>query len=224
VAAAIRLATQETKASPLALAGAGDFGSRVTRLLSELFPASYEVATDDLDCAFAKDAAAVVVAVSRSSQGLCRRADELAYEHAKPLLPIVMEHPVLRVGPLVRPPSGPCFGCYRARRRQHDTGYSASAVFDAAYDSDASLEPAGYMPHHARLAAAVAGRFLAGRETGLVFAFDVLLSHGGVYPVITCHDCDREHGAGDPDKPLDLARVVAQLASARGLTKTVVPE
>jgi hypothetical protein len=222
VAAAIRLAAQGTEASPLALVGAGDFGSRVTRLLSEIFPVSHNVATDDLDDAFAMDAAAVVVAVSRSSQRLCRRADELAYKHEKALLPIVMEHPVLRVGPLVRPPSGPCFACYRARRRQHDTGYSASAVFDAAYDADASLAPAGYMPHHARLAAAVAGRFLAGRETGLVFAFDVLLWHGGVYPVISCHDCDREHGGGDPEKPLDLARVAVQLASARRLTKTVV--
>lgn len=222
MAAAIRLATLGTEMNSLALAGAGDFGRRVTRLLSGAFPASRDVAADDLDEAFASDAAAVVVAVSRSSPGLCGHADELAYTHAKPWLPIVMEHPVLRVGPLVRPPSGPCFACYRARRLQHDAGYSASAVFDAAYESDAALAPAGYLPHQARLAAVVAGRFLSGGVTGLVFTFDVLSSYGGAYPVIRCHDCDREHGASYPDKPLNLAQVAVQLAIVRNLANMPV--
>jgi bacteriocin biosynthesis cyclodehydratase domain-containing protein len=119
-----------------------------------------------------------------------------------------MEHPVLRVGPLVRPPSGPCFGCYLARRFQHDTAYAASAVLEAAYDADASLSPAGYLPHHARLAATVAASLLTG-ETGQVVGFDVLSGRVGAHHVVSCHDCDREQHPGNP--ALDLAAISAKV-------------
>jgi bacteriocin biosynthesis cyclodehydratase domain-containing protein len=195
---------------------AGEFGYRVTRLLTEAFPGSRDIGADDLAEAFTGDAAAIVVVVPRPSWTLCERADELAYAHEKPWLPVVMEHPVLRVGPLVRPPSGPCFACYRSRRRQHDTERAASAALGAAYDADASLAPAGYLPHHARLAAGVAAGFLTGGEAGLAFAFDVLSSSGGTHRVVSCHDCERERHPAGWHMPLDLAGITARMAGATG--------
>jgi len=221
VAAAVRVTPAGTAEGPLALVAAGDFGHRVMRLLAQAFPGSREVAAADLPAAFSQEVTAIVVAVPRPAWALCERADELAYRHRKPWLPVVMEHPALRVGPLVRPPSGPCFACYRARRRQHDTERAASAVLEAAYDADASLTPYGYLPHHARLAAAVATRFLTRRETGRVFAIDVLSSHSGTHQVISCHDCDREQRSAGPSAALDLAAITAKVASVRDIADAV---
>ncbi|MBV9451292.1 MAG: TOMM precursor leader peptide-binding protein [Streptosporangiaceae bacterium] len=205
MATAIRLGSLYVVASQ-------DFGHRVARFLAEEFPGSRETGADDLASAFTGDATAIVVVVPRPAWALCERADQWAYEHGRPWLPVVMEHPVLRVGPLVCPPSGPCFKCYRARRFQHDTEYAASAVLNAAYDLDAALSPTGYLPHHARLAAAVATQFLTNAETGVVFAFDVLSGRIGAHRVISCHDCEREQHSGDPHLPFDLAGITMSAA------------
>jgi len=221
VAATVRITPAGSGEGPLVLVAAGDFGHRVTQLLAQAFPGSRDVAAADFPAAFTKEVTAIVVAVPRPAWALCERADKLAYRHQKPWLPVVMEHPALRVGPLVRPPSGPCFACYRARRRQHDTECAASAVLDAAYDADASLTPAGYLPHHARLAAAVATRFLTRWESGRVFAIDVLSSHSGAHQVISCHDCDREHRSAGLSSALDLAAITAKVASVRDIADAV---
>lgn len=203
MAAAVRL----VPGGPLALVSEGDFGHRVTGLLAQAVPDSCQVGAAGLAGAFAGQAATVVVVLPRAAWGLCDTADEFAYAQGKPWLPAVLEHPVLRIGPLVLPPSGPCFGCYRARRRQHDTARAASAVLESGYDADPALAPAGYLPHHARLAAAVISRFLAGSETGQVYAYNVLSSRGSAHRVISCHDCDREPRESDPPRSPGLAGV-----------------
>ena len=176
----------------LELVGAGRFGVQVARLLAGGFPGSGVRSPDDLSHAFTADSAAVVVAAPRPSWALCSQTDQLAYRFGRPWLPVMIEHPVLRVGPFITPPDGPCFECYRARRIQHDPDYSASVVIDAACDSGIASPQAGYLPHHARLGAAMAARFLRSGAAGMVLSFDLQTSHGTMHPVIACHDCD--HG------------------------------
>jgi bacteriocin biosynthesis cyclodehydratase domain-containing protein len=197
----------------LALVAGGEFGHRVSQVLTQACPGSRNVTADALADAFAGDAAAVVVIAPCPAWASCERADELAYHCGKTWLPIVLEHPVLRVGPLVRPPAGPCFACYRARRFQHDTAYAVSSALNAAYDADPSLSPAGYLPQHARLAAAVATRFLARGETGHVVTFDLVSWRGAAHRVLSCHGCDREQRASEPRTPLDLTLIAARLAA-----------
>jgi bacteriocin biosynthesis cyclodehydratase domain-containing protein len=197
-------------------------------MLAAQFPGSWDVAPDALADAFAGDCDAVVIAASRPSWALCDRADQLAYSCQKPWLPIVSEHPFLRVGPMVCPPAGPCFACYRARRLQHDVQYKASAALDAAYDGDASLAPTGYLPHLVRFAVSVATEFLscvrersvpAGARDlgpGHVLTFDVLSAQVNVNRVVSCHGCDREQHPNAAAVPVDLARVAAQAGQSRG--------
>lgn len=227
MAAAVRLNAQEPRAEELALCGVGSFGRRVTALLAGEFPCSRqfhgnrEPTSGDLASAFASDCAAVVVVVPRVSRAICTHADDLAYQSGKPWLPVVLEHPWLRAGPLVRPPSGPCFRCCQARRRQHDTEFGASAVIEAAYDADAALAPAGYLPHQARLGAAMVARSLTDCVPGLVFEVNVVTSASAAHPVISCHDCDRDHAVTGPAGALDLISIARQTAVIRHRAHTL---
>jgi hypothetical protein len=145
----------------------GAFGNRVADFLVGNKPASqtiYEQPIDGggIEPAFASQGASIVIALSRPDPELCQRADLLAFERNRIWLPIVMEHPVITIGPLVRPPGGPCFTCSHRRRVQHEIGDELSAAVTAAYKADPAWGPEGYLPHHARLAAAIGhGLFLA---------------------------------------------------------------
>lgn len=205
-------AVRMTSAGKLAIVAAGTFGHRVSKLLCEAHPDSRDIVAEAIADAFAGDAAAIIVVAPRPAWAMCEHADQLAYCHDKPWLPVIVEHPILRVGPLVRPPAGPCFGCYQTRRFQHDTVYTASAVLNAAYDADPSLSPAGHLPHHARLAAAVATQILISGETGFVVAFNLLSWRGAAHRVLSCHGCGREQRGREPRTAFDLAGIARSVA------------
>lgn len=140
------------------LAGAGPFGLRVASLLAAIHPGCRKTNATlaEISAAFTEQANAAVIALWRPDPELCDAVDALSYRYQQPWLPVIMEHPVIRIGPLVRPPAGPCFQCYARRRRQHDPQPWVTAALQAAYDRSQACGPGGYMPHHARLAAAVA--------------------------------------------------------------------
>jgi bacteriocin biosynthesis cyclodehydratase domain-containing protein len=203
------------KPGTFAIAAAGSFGERVISLLTAAFPGSTEFKATgaEISAAFAGQESAVVIALWRPDPELCDAADALSYEHRRPWLPVIMEHPVIRIGPLLRPPAGPCFRCYTRRRRQHDQQPWATAALLAAYDRDQFCGPGGYLPHHARLAAAIAQAMLSrpGEEEALgngspgggdvttIGLSDMGLSVGmRSSRVIPCHDCDRCGTAGPP--------------------------
>lgn len=211
-----------------AMAGTGSFGARVISLLIAAFPGSteYTATGAGISAAFTDQESAVVIALWRPDPGLCDAADALSYEHRRPWLPVVMEHPVIRIGPLVWPPAGPCFRCYTRRHRQHDQQPRATAALLAAYDRDRSCGPGGYLPHHARLAAATAQAMLsrpqeeeapghASRDGGDVTT--IRLSDMGLgvglrsSRVIPCHDCDRCAAAGPPSGPGWLTELALSL-------------
>jgi hypothetical protein len=138
----------------------GAFGRRVASFLAGNEAASqttYDRPIDGsgIESAFERQGTSIVIALSRPDPELCQRADLLAFERNRIWLPIVMEHPVITIGPLVRPPGGPCFTCSHRRRVQHEIGDELSAVVKAAYMADPAWGPEGYLPHHARLAAAI---------------------------------------------------------------------
>lgn len=191
-----------TRAAEFAYAGTGDFGRRVARLLAELDGGDGTHAEEEIEAALSADARAVVVAVWRPDPGLCELADAAAYLAGRPWLPIVMEHPVIYVGPLIRPPQGPCFSCLWRRRIQHDVHHAATAAVHAAYANDNERGPAGYLPAHARLAAGVAHRMLRqpeGSAAGGISGDACVLTLPGsrimTRQVIRCGDCPRCSGA-----------------------------
>jgi bacteriocin biosynthesis cyclodehydratase domain-containing protein len=209
--------------------GIGPFGGRVARQLLSVHASSALLTAADIRNAFAFAREAVIVAMWRPEPALCERADELSYRLRVPWLPIVMEHPVIRVGPLVCPQTGPCFRCYRRRREQHDTQPAATAALLAAYAADSAAGPGGYLPHHARIAAGVAGQLIRGRPAGglvqgvgqgaaamagQVTTIRLLNGSMSVSPVIACHDCDRCGGPAGPAGRLD-AVISAAVAGRR---------
>jgi len=185
----------------VAVVGVGEFGDRVARLIRDSVPGCAQLLPCDIERAFPEQPAALVLASWRPEPALHRLTDELSFQYAVPWLPVTMEHPVIHVGPMVRPPAGPCHRCYLRRRAQHDSQGWATMALHHGYERDSRLGPGGYLPHQARLAAALAVSFLeqvtpgrAGRAGDP--APDVLViscATATVNPgtIAACHDCDR---------------------------------
>lgn len=146
--------------------GFGPFGERTASLLSAMDPRGRTVRPDALSTAFAQGPSVVVAAFWRPSPAVCEQLDALSRDSRVPWLPIIVEHPVIRIGPLVEPPPGVCFRCYRRRCAQHDAQRHTTAALHGAYDRDPALGPSGFLPHHARLAANIAGGMLRRRRAG----------------------------------------------------------
>ncbi|WP_018680253.1 TOMM precursor leader peptide-binding protein [Actinokineospora enzanensis] len=181
--------------------GVGAFGHHVVDLLT----APGHRATrhhEDLDQVFAADVDLVTLVLDRPTPSLSARADELAFRHGVAWLPVVVEHPVVRVGPLVRPPHGPCADCFRRRQAQHDTRGRESAALAAAYRRDPGLGPTGHLPHHVRLVAAVARHAMAtGLPDGELLSVWLLDHEITTARVLPCHDCPR-CGAPGPTRSI----------------------
>src|ERR1700733_4270765 len=87
----------------------GAFGRRVAGFLVDNEAGSQTICDQPIDgggieSAFDRRGDSIVIALSRPDPELCQCADRLAFERNRVWLPIVMEHPVIRIGPLIRPP------------------------------------------------------------------------------------------------------------------------
>lgn len=183
-----------------AVTAVGPFGDHVARLL--ISDDGYERrAAADMEAGFASGVA-LVIASWRPLPSLWEEADELAFRYAVPWLPVVMEHPRMRIGPWVDPRlGGPCHRCYRQRKIQHDRQHAASSALEAAYDRDPGCGPRGYLPHHARVAAAIAAisvrsgtagqRPQGSGQAGLVSVINVLTWQAARHHVVAVHGCSR---------------------------------
>jgi bacteriocin biosynthesis cyclodehydratase domain-containing protein len=206
------------------LLGLGEFGKHVVALLGR--SSSWRVmVTRAIADAYALDSRAVIAAMWRPSPALCEEADALAFQHQRPWLPVVMDHPHVRVGPVVVPGGGACFACFTARYEQHDPQYDATAALYAAYDRDPSFGPRGYLDHHARLAAALAEMALGDISTrcmlgaaAQVLTFNLYRGDIRRHPVIARSDCTRcsiTSAAGSQHAISDLLRGIAARRAER---------
>jgi bacteriocin biosynthesis cyclodehydratase domain-containing protein len=177
----------------LGVCGLGPFGARVASTLSDLLPGV--AVADSVRAAFDGPPDVVILVSWRPSAAEFDRADELAYTHQVPWLPVTLEHPVLRVGPWVDPLSGPCHRCYRSRTAQHDRQFATSRVLHAAYDNDPTLGHRGFLPGHVRVAANFVALLLRGDPpAGQVFTVglsETRVKMSRVVPVHGCPHCGR---------------------------------
>lgn len=197
--------------NPVTIVSTGPFGSRVSEMLAAGHGDRRQLRAGKITAAFAARPGAVVLALWRLDTRLCERADELSFSTGTRWLPVIMEHPLIRIGPLICPPAGPCFGCYLRRRGQHDSQPWATAALRAAYEADDDCGPAGYLPHHARMAAAVADIMLGRQQAAAGSAVTTIRLHRGsvgTNRVIACHGCPR---CGE-DAPAGLPDVVRELS------------
>ena len=179
----------------LGVCGLGPFGARVASGLADLLPRATVV--DSVRAAFDGPPDAVILVSWRPSAAEFDRADELAYAQEVPWLPVTLEHPVLRVGPWVDPPSGPCHSCYRSRTAQHDRQLATSRVLHAAYDNDPTLGHRGFLPGHVRVAASFVALLLR-RDPNAGHVYTIGLTEtrvkaSSVVPVHGCAHCGRQN-------------------------------
>lgn len=106
-----------------------------------------------------------VLVTGRTSTYLESQLDRAVVESRTPAAVIALEHPRLRLGPLVGT-GGACLTCLRTRRAQHGSDRAQTDVLRRAYDSDPALEPRGYLPHQAGLAAAWIADLVRDLESG----------------------------------------------------------
>lgn len=196
----------------IAVVSTGAFGRRVAELLSGYGSAGHMAHAHTLDEAFDLDDAVVVVVTWRPSPPLCARADELAFERGKPWLPVVMEHWRITIGPLIRPPVGPCYRCFVRRKAQHDSKHSETVLADNAFSQDDAAGPQGFMPYHARMTVSLAMWLIRpdvasslsrgdGAEMSMstLIAYDLVASDISYSGVMRCHGCGRCTGLARPE-------------------------
>jgi bacteriocin biosynthesis cyclodehydratase domain-containing protein len=204
----------------VAIAGIGDFGLDVAGMLATS-GSGRMVTVDALQDGLAGGVVAVA-AMWRPCPDLCERLDELAFRAGTPWLPVVMEHPRIRVGPWGAAPAGPCYRCYCWRKRQHDTQPQVTRALEAAYGDGAAGGPTGYLPHHVTLAVGLARLSLREHDTdgidaaaGKALWVNVITGRPAMHRVIPAHGCTRCRPHDRLGGRLPLSEVVASLARDR---------
>jgi bacteriocin biosynthesis cyclodehydratase domain-containing protein len=205
------------------IGGVGEFGRRVAGFMSAWLAKAREFDPGSgISTAFSAQPDAVVLALWRPEPELCETADELSFRSLVPWLPVIMEHPVVRIGPLVWPTTGPCYGCYARRKAQHDQQPWATAAIDAHYRRDQACGPRGYLPQQARMAAALALETLTADMAsarcpsqspldGAVVTTVGLVSGGlQANAVVTGHNCGRCDAPGSSPSLDRLSQLAAR--------------
>jgi bacteriocin biosynthesis cyclodehydratase domain-containing protein len=109
---------------------------------------------------------AYVLVAARQVEDLCQWLDDSVHVWRRKLLPVVVEHPWLRVGPLVAPGSGACATCYLRRFRQHHRSLPQWEALVTHYRVHTTDGPRGYLPSTVFLAAELAAQQLSEAFTG----------------------------------------------------------
>jgi bacteriocin biosynthesis cyclodehydratase domain-containing protein len=200
----------------------GAIGRQIGVRVGGLRPAQWYDATDGLDRAGLPLTDAYLLAAGRQVPELEQDLDAVVHDWRRVLLTVAVEHPVLRVGPLVVPGSGAaCAGCYHLRCRTHLTGTDAVDSLTAHFRANPHDEPEGYLPPmldfaagqaHALLAAVEAGRY---SEAGTVRMTHLLAPRVYRWSVVGVHGCPR-CGTGGDERDRSTARLVSALAGAVG--------
>ena len=144
-----------------------------------------------------------------------RLLDEAAFAWRVPWLPVVLEHPELRVGPFVVPGTGPCHACFRRRAAQHSSSADVTAELHERLDADPTLGAAGFMPFHVTIAAALAQRAISAREAGRVRRVNVVTLQPTSGRVVGVHGC-RQCGSGVPEATRSHAALERELGALLG--------
>lgn len=138
-----------------------------------------------------------VLVAGRTSRHVERMLDRSVVESRTPAVTICLEHPRLRLGPLVDG-TGACLECLHRRRAQHEHTYAKVQPLLGAYDADPRLEPFGHLPHQVALATGWLATLVeamehgrAQRFSGRVSYLNLLTGASGSDHVVGVHGCRR---------------------------------
>jgi bacteriocin biosynthesis cyclodehydratase domain-containing protein len=97
------------------------------------------------------------------------RVDAAAAVWRRPWFTVALDHPDLRVGPVVRPGTTACHACFEARRRQHAGARAeALAALETRYSDESATGVGGFADHHVTAATALSRLVLTELLAGLI--------------------------------------------------------
>jgi bacteriocin biosynthesis cyclodehydratase domain-containing protein len=186
---------------PPHLLSVGSFGRAVAQYLSALCPKLVETrVTDDTIVlpTMWPSCSTNFLASWRPVPHLCGLLDELSFKWERPFVPIILDSTFLRVGPVVAPRYGPCWGCWMSRSTQHDDwSRERLALFDF-YASHPDEGPRGYLEPFAMMAASRMAAILEAVKSsnlnaaaGHIWQIDMLTREITTATVIGVDDCSR---------------------------------
>lgn len=200
MAAPTRLIRPESDSpDAIGFVGYGDFGAATVDLLRagspgpSLPPPAAGIGPADL---MTGRPAAWVIVADHLDDDLAEEADDTAHRRGIPWLAVEAGHQRVTVGPLVVPGRGPCHGCFRRRRVQHDPRWPLTQALRAARTADESLRPNGFLPHQARITAGIVSLLLTSlaggtARPGTVITLELNRSLMRSDLVLACHGCAR---------------------------------
>jgi len=173
----------------------GKFGESVANILKTMTgapPVPLLVALTDIE-RVVSHAAFVAVASWRRSDRELDAIDEACFSAGVPWCSAWLIEDRLACGPLVIPPGGPCYRCFRRRYLCHHPAPEREIRLQSAYNRDASLGAAGFAPSSAWMAASMLAAAAKGQKENAGEIIEVNLFDGGVLDtrVVPVHGCTR---------------------------------
>lgn len=213
MAAALRMTVR-----PWHLLSLGPFGAAVAERLAVTRPDAMRTRVDEQggeETAHWPVASVMVLCAWRASLRAERLLDAASFSWRVPWLPVILEHPEIRVGPLVVPGQGPCHRCFRLRTEQQSSSADLTGALHERYEHDPALGPAGFMPFHVTIATGLALDELTRRRPGRWRRLNVVTLQPSGGRVIGVHGCAR-CGSGVDERSRSHAELDRELPALLG--------
>jgi len=188
----------ETSSAPHVLS-VGSFGRAVTQYLRAFRPDLVEtVLADEITAlpAVSPKSCAAIIASWRPVPRFCELLDEFSFTCERPFVPVILDSTILRIGPVVIPGRGSCWGCWARRYTQHDTWQEERRVLLEHYASQPAAGPQGYLEPFAMIGASRLASVLSkltdpNSPAGDIWQIDVITREITTGIVVGVHDCSR---------------------------------
>ncbi|KJJ41555.1 hypothetical protein UM89_12605 [Bacillus subtilis] len=186
---------------PIHIMTTGDFGREVAQQLSKkidnivitpLNEPLYLLPSDRFPSARLH-----IFASWKSSSFISKQLDQLCFKWNEPWLPITMDHPYIRIGPLVIPGEGPCYHCFESRYLQHSPVPQYVKKIDTYYHSHPDAGPKGFLRSFAGWSAIFASTVIKSidenelSQSGRVWKLNMLTRESFSSQTISVHGCPR---------------------------------
>lgn len=157
------------------------------------------------------DARMHVIAAWRPVVDLCGLLDDICHERKKPFVPVILDSTALRVGPVVVPGHGSCWGCWIRRYRQHAVSPQEESALWQHYATNPDIGPHGYLEPFATMAAARTAQIIwqlnsSAAIGGSVWQIDMLTREITTSTVVGVHGCPR-CGLNRPEQTRSFAEL-----------------
>jgi bacteriocin biosynthesis cyclodehydratase domain-containing protein len=141
-------------------------------------------------------ARAMFIVAWRPVPHLCELLDDLSYTWQRPFVPVILDSTILRLGPVVIPGRGSCWGCWAQRFKQHAERPAEQAALWLYYASHVDSGPRGYLEPFALMAASRMAQVIDAIDSstapaGSTWEIDMMTRVITTGTVVGVHDCPR---------------------------------